>query len=201
VILAAGLLVLLGLGLFVAGILTGMTALYWGCVAACVVAAVLLFRARRQLTAASRTAAGPWGPAAGAATDRAATGRPATDRAATDRAATDRAATDRAPAGAAGPTAASTAGAPAEAAEPDDPPIEEVEVTDLLMVVDLKDEVLVVDEHPRYHLAGCVYLTGRTTIPVPLDEARTDGFTPCAVCTPDRALAQRARERKADGNS
>jgi hypothetical protein len=196
VILAAGLLVLLGLGLFVAGILTGMTALYWGCVAACVVAAVLLFRARRQLTAASRTAAGPRGPAAGAATDRA-----ATDRAATDRAATDRAATDRAPAGAAGPTAASTAGAPAEAAEPDDPPIEEVEVTDLLMVVDLKDEVLVVDEHPRYHLAGCVYLTGRTTIPVPLDEARTDGFTPCAVCTPDRALAQRARERKADGNS
>jgi hypothetical protein len=201
VILAAGLLVLLGLGLFVAGILTGMTALYWGCVAACVVAAVLLFRARRQLTAASRTAAGPRGPAAGAATDRAATDRPATDRAATDRAATDRAATDRAPAGAAGPTAASTAGAPAQAAEPDDPPIEEVEVTDLLMVVDLKDEVLVVDEHPRYHLAGCVYLTGRTTIPVPLDEARTDGFTPCAVCTPDRALAQRARERKADGNS
>ena len=39
-----------------------------------------------------------------------------------------------------------------------DPPVEEVEVTDLLLVVDLKDEVYVVDEQPRYHLAGCVHL-------------------------------------------
>jgi hypothetical protein len=82
-----------------------------------------------------------------------------------------------------------------------DPPVEEVEVTDLLLVVDLKDEVLVIDERPRYHLAGCAHLIGRTTIPLPLDEARTDGFTPCAVCAPDRNLAQRARERKAAGNS
>jgi enoyl-CoA hydratase/carnithine racemase len=48
VILAAGLLVLLGLGLFVGGVLTGATALYWGCVAACVVAAGLLLVARRR---------------------------------------------------------------------------------------------------------------------------------------------------------
>jgi hypothetical protein len=77
-----------------------------------------------------------------------------------------------------------------------DPPVEEVEVTDLLMVVDLTDEVLVIDEHPRYHLTGCVHLGGRTTIPLPLDEARADGFTPCAICAPDRTLAQRARARK-----
>jgi hypothetical protein len=78
-----------------------------------------------------------------------------------------------------------------------DPPIEDVEVTDLLLVVDLREEVLVVDEHPRYHLAGCSYLRGRTTIPLPLDEARTDGFSPCALCSPDRHLADRVRARKA----
>ena len=77
-----------------------------------------------------------------------------------------------------------------------DPGVEEVEVTDLLIVVDLTDEVLVVDEHPRYHVAGCSRLAGRETIPLPLDEARTDGFTPCAVCSPDRTLAERARQRK-----
>ena len=47
-IAGAALLVLLGLGLFVAGILTGVTVLYWGCVAACLVAAVLLIAVRRQ---------------------------------------------------------------------------------------------------------------------------------------------------------
>jgi hypothetical protein len=41
-----------------------------------------------------------------------------------------------------------------------------------------------------------VHVAGRTTIPLPLDEARTDGFTPCAVCAPDRNLADRARARK-----
>jgi hypothetical protein len=32
---------------------------------------------------------------------------------------------------------------------------------------------------------------------MPLDEARSDGFTPCGTCAPDRHLAQQARERKA----
>jgi hypothetical protein len=74
-------------------------------------------------------------------------------------------------------------------------------VTDLLLVVDLTDEVLVIDEHPRYHLAGCRHLRGRTTIPLPLDEARTDGFTPCAACSPDRNLAERERARKHAGGN
>ena len=77
------------------------------------------------------------------------------------------------------------------------PPVEEVEVTDLLLVVDLTDEVLVVDEHPRYHLSGCPHLAGVESFPLPVDEARTDGFTPCAVCAPDRTLAERARGRRA----
>jgi hypothetical protein len=86
---------------------------------------------------------------------------------------------------------------PRGAADMDEPGIEEVEVTDLLLVVDLTDEVLVVDEHPRYHLEGCRFLAGRETFPLPLDEARTDGFTPCALCAPDRHLADRERARKA----
>jgi hypothetical protein len=78
----------------------------------------------------------------------------------------------------------------------DEPPVEEVEVSDLLLVVDLRDDVFVVDEHPRYHLASCPYLRDRTAIPLPLDEARTDGFTPCAVCAPDHELAETERARR-----
>jgi hypothetical protein len=178
VILAAGLLVLVGLGLFVGGLLTGETTLYWGCVAVCVVAAVLLFVARRQL---GRAPGGAPTPPAGA--KQGGTSPPAAEATAP-------------PPGAGTSAEPASAGAHGRPGELGDPPVEEVEVTDLLMVVDLKDEVLVVDEHPRYHVAGCSYLAGRTTIPLPLDEARTDGFTPCAVCAPDRTLAQRARERR-----
>ncbi|MCF6514438.1 hypothetical protein E9564_22090, partial [Blastococcus sp. MG754427] len=59
----AALLVLLGLGLFVGGLLTGSTALYWACVAACVVAAGVLVVARRQIAARVEPPAGV--PAAG----------------------------------------------------------------------------------------------------------------------------------------
>ena len=192
-ILAAGLLVLLGLGLFLGGILTGVTALYWACVGACLVAAVLLVLARRGMSAVS-----PDPEPAGAATQATAAGSVA--------GAVQPAAPERATETAAAPAPvddATTSGAPA-ATPPEDlgePPVEDVEVTDLLLAVDLKDEVLVVDEHPRYHLAGCVHLAGRTAIPLPHDEARTDGFTPCGVCEPDRHLADRVRARRADGDS
>ena len=191
-ILAAGLLVLAGVGLFVGGVLTGMTALYWGCVATCVVAAVLLFLARRRIDTIPVTA--PTGPAPQGATEE----EPDTPPGSTTTVADGAHARRGTPTGA---TAASVGGTAVEqpTGGPEDPPIEEVEVTDLLLVVDLKDEVLVVDEHPRYHLAGCLHLAGRTPIPLPLDEARTDGFTPCAACSPDRNLAQRARERRAAG--
>jgi hypothetical protein len=179
VILAAGLLVLVGLGLFVAGILTGVTVLYWACVAACAVAAVLLIGVWRTMPRENA--------AAGATADRT-TAEPPPSTAA-EPAAGDAPATA---------TAVTSAPAEAEGAPRDrpDPAVEEVEVTDLLIVVDLKDEVLVVDEHPRYHVAECSWLAGRETIPLPLDEARTDGFTPCAVCSPDRTLADRAKARK-----
>jgi hypothetical protein len=202
VIVGAGLLLLLGLGLLVAGGLTGVTALYWGCVAACLVAAVLLVLVRRQM---------------------------AGERAMAERVMAERASAARVPepgeqrttvlpaAGATGShsTVESPPSQPqraAKAREPEvrysdpprksapetagEPPLEEVEVTDLLLVMDLRDEVLVIDEHPRYHVSGCPHLAGGSTFPLPVDEARSDGFTPCGTCSPDRHLAQRARERK-----
>jgi hypothetical protein len=199
VIVAAGLLVLAGLVLFVGGVLTGLTALYWGCVGACVVAAVLLFLARRKLGTSSAAAGKPATATAGKtpAEKDATPGTPQTPAGRTEPAASTANGATAAPV--AEPEAAPAAAPPPPAKDLPDPPVEEVEVTDLLMVVDLKDEVLVIDERPRYHLPGCKHLVGRTGIPLPLDEARTDGFTPCAVCAPDRNLAQRARQRKAAG--
>jgi hypothetical protein len=178
VILAAGLLVLAGLGLFVAGLATGTTVLYWATVVVCALAAVLLVLSRRGMSAPAGRAAAPKAPAEPP--------RPAE------------------PPVAEPPVAAAPATPEAVAAEPvaapvedGEPPVEEVEVTDLLLVVDLKDDVFVVDEHPRYHLAECPRLVGQEAIPLPLDEARTDGFTPCGVCSPDRSIAERERARRA----
>jgi hypothetical protein len=190
VIVAAGLLVLTGLGLFLAGVLTGTTAFYWACVAVCVLAAVLLVKARRRI-ARAEAAAPTGGTVAPTTTGPAA---PPSDPGPADPGNGEPAA-EPAPTGAhASPGVRSSV--PATPRNLADPPIEDVEVTDLLLVVDLKDEVLVVDEHPRYHLASCRFLAGRTAVPLPLDEARVDGFTPCALCTPDRHLADRARARR-----
>jgi hypothetical protein len=202
VIVAAGLLVLLGLGLFVAGILTGVTVLYWACVAVCVVAAVVLIAVRRKTAAtpAATPAAAPDPAAGGVPEDDTATATPVETRTApAEGDALERApvtATARREAGATRSASAAPASEAAVAAPEEEPGVEEVEVTDLLLVVDLTDEVLVVDEHPRYHVADCAWMAGRETIPLPVDEARADGFTPCAVCSPDRTLAERARARK-----
>ncbi|HEY4632178.1 MAG TPA: hypothetical protein VIG96_12790 [Blastococcus sp.] len=201
-IMGAALLVLLGLGCFVAGILTGTTWLYWACVASCAVAAVLLVATRRQIATegAARGAQASSDPAGSvraagsrAAADGTAMATPDAGEPAADRRETGVLRSESVPAQAGTLVGQGPHSAPGDLGEP---PVEEVEVTDLLMVVDLKDDVLVVDEHPRYHVAGCAHVAGRTTIPLPLDEARADGFTPCAVCAPDRTLAQRARERK-----
>jgi hypothetical protein len=237
VILGAALLVLAGLGLFVAGVLTGVTALYWACVAVCAVAAVLLIASRRKApparpaarpaekaatSTAPRTAETPKvvaepataaEPATTVSEPPAAPAEPPESAPAPAEASTEVHATAHrtSPAGATATGAPTTGslraqrrGAHAAADEPaggpsaiEEPGVEEVEVTDLLLVVDLTDEVLVVDEHPRYHLEGCRFLAGRETFPLPLDEARTDGFTPCALCAPDRHLADRERARKA----
>lgn len=82
------------------------------------------------------------------------------------------------------------------AVDPDSEPGEEnTDATDVLTVSELSDEVVVIDERPRYHLMVCAWLNGRPTMPLPVSEARELGFTPCALCAPDSTLAARQRAR------
>lgn len=73
---------------------------------------------------------------------------------------------------------------------------EDTDAADLLIVCDLDDQVIVVDEYPRYHLAGCDWLADRDAIPIAVAEARELGFTPCLHCGPDSALAAKHRKRQ-----
>ena len=246
-ILTAGLLVLVALGLLVAGVVSGSTALYWGCVAVSVLAGVLLLAARRSSPVARPQpdpARRPPGPAEGAATGSAsgpatgpvsdgATGaqedrstgpigspgatasrRPAVPPAARAAASTDATvdvppetdgrqespavvAPPAAGSPAAGPPPADSTGGPRPGSgDGGDPPVEEVEFTDVLLVMDLRDEVSVVDGHARYHRRDCPRLPGGTVVALPLDQARAVGFSPCGVCTPDRHLAAVERARR-----
>ncbi|EHR62435.1 hypothetical protein [Saccharomonospora cyanea] len=77
-----------------------------------------------------------------------------------------------------------------------DPPEEDTEVDDALLVSELESEVLVVDEYPRYHLGHCAWLGTRATIPLAVKEARDLGFTPCGLCGPDAELAAAHRRRR-----
>ncbi|CCH34135.1 hypothetical protein ABZ816_09960 [Actinosynnema sp. NPDC047251] len=83
-----------------------------------------------------------------------------------------------------------TPGSPDQATEPEE---EDTDAADLLIVADLKDEIRVLDERPRYHLAACPWLAGRASLGLPIAEARQLGFTPCAVCAPDSTLAAKKR--------
>lgn len=74
-----------------------------------------------------------------------------------------------------------------------EPGEEDTDAADSLVVADLTDEVRVLDERPRYHLVECSWLAGRDSLALPINEARQLGFTPCAVCSPDAALAARSR--------
>lgn len=75
----------------------------------------------------------------------------------------------------------------------EEPPEEDTDAADLLVVADLVDEVRVLDERPRYHLSSCSWLAGRPSLGLPVQEARQLQFTPCAVCTPDRVLVRKSR--------
>jgi hypothetical protein len=77
-------------------------------------------------------------------------------------------------------------------------PVEEdTDAADLLVVYELTDEVLVVDEHPRYHLARCQRPDQSRAERLPVREARELGFTPCGRCRPDTTLARKHRAARA----
>jgi hypothetical protein len=85
---------------------------------------------------------------------------------------------------------------PAETTVIADPGEEPTSPEDAGIVSELDDEVVVVDEYPRYHLTSGVWLAGRAIIPIGVGEARELGFTPCAVCAPDAALVAAHRQPK-----
>ncbi len=73
----------------------------------------------------------------------------------------------------------------------EEPPVEPPDADAAALVARLEDEVLVIDERPRYHVPGCRTLPAAAVIPLPAREAVELGFTPCGWCTPDRSLAAR----------
>lgn len=74
-----------------------------------------------------------------------------------------------------------------------EPPEEAVEVAAVSTVAELQDEVVVVDERPRFHVTVCPFLPGRPLIPLPVAEAVELGFSPCGWCTPVQVIAGRRR--------
>src|SRR4051794_39731761 len=154
--MGAALLVLLGLGCFVAGVLTGTTWLYWACVASCAVAAVLLVPPRRQIategaTRGAQASSDPAGSvrAAGsrAAADGTAVATPDAGEPAADRRETGVLRSESVPAQAGAPPGQGPHSAPGDLREP---PLEEGGGTDLLLGVGPKDDGLVIDEQPPH---------------------------------------------------
>lgn len=74
-----------------------------------------------------------------------------------------------------------------------EPPEEDTDAGDALRIAEMSDEVRVLDERPRYHVAGCAWVGGRSSLPLPVNEARELGFSPCALCRPDAMLCHRRR--------
>jgi hypothetical protein len=100
----------------------------------------------------------------------------------------------------AGTSSSTTAGAPAGSAPAEQPPAagdeapeEPRDAVAAEIVSRLDDEVVVIDEKPRYHVTGCRALVATAVIPLPVREAVELGFTPCGWCSPDRTLAGRHR--------
>ncbi|MGH3622937.1 MAG: hypothetical protein ACRDQ5_14250 [Sciscionella sp.] len=172
-------------GLLIASLAASMMVLAWASVGVSVLATLLLVfdswlrsRSRRR---ARRTAAAPTprikhgllgdGPDAAQETADASAGRPAQD--------------DMDDMDAEG------------LAAPDEPAVEQTSEADLLIIAESHDEVVVIDERPRYHLGRCAWLAARPTLPLPVYEARELGFTPCARCSPDADLVARHRSQPA----
>lgn len=75
----------------------------------------------------------------------------------------------------------------------DEPAEQPVTPAEAARIARLPDPVEVVDGRPRYHLAACPHLIGRTPETLPVAEAVELGFTPCALCAPATALLIDAR--------
>ena len=217
--LLTGVLLLAAVGLVVAALSTGYTALAWGSVVlSAVVAGMIVVRWRRRWDAPEIEPVELLDEEPVEAVHGDQPVDPAQDHAAVDAAHGDRpvdpvpdaepvepspqsapvtAAEHADPASAS--AASAGAGQVAEDAELADaePGEEDTDAADLLVVYELTDEVLVVDGHPRYHLTRCPRPDRVRAERLPVREARELGFTPCGRCRPDKALARRHRAASA----
>ncbi len=82
-------------------------------------------------------------------------------------------------------------GGPTQQIDDEEPPEEPLDTAVARIVATLTDEVIVVDEQPRYHVQGCRGLLNQPVIALPAREAVELGFTPCGWCTPDAVLGAR----------
>jgi len=177
--------VVVGFAFLVVSLVTQNSTWAWGTIVACVLAAgILVIDARRRRATASPPRLEP---ASGTVTlakpvDAAAPGS-AQPAAAVAQAPPEPAAAVPTADDAAVPTADDTV----------EPGEEDVDAADSIVVAGLAQDVLVVDEHPRFHLATCTWLNGKSTMSLPAQEAVELGFTPCSRCVPSRTLASLAR--------
>jgi hypothetical protein len=190
-------LLLAAMGFLVAALRTGHVGLAWGSVALCaVVAALILRRARRSWLQSQDSSDDELVLSEVQPTDAEAGEMPrALAPAARNEPAKD------AGSGSAPPAGRDDQGDPIRdgenPAEDDQPGEEDTDAADLLIIYELADEVLVVDEHPRYHLARCPWPDRERAERLPVREARELGFTPCARCRPDTTLARKHRAARA----
>jgi len=70
----------------------------------------------------------------------------------------------------------------------DEPAPQRVGPDEAARVARMTEPVRVVDGRPRYHLADCPHLIGRTSEALSVGDAVLLGFSPCGRCEPVRAL-------------
>ncbi|MEV6871887.1 hypothetical protein [Amycolatopsis sp. NPDC051128] len=179
-------LVLAALGLLVTALITASSLWAWVSIGLSVLAGLILvadWLRRRRRTAVSAAPVAPVAPAVEAAEPA-----PAEDPAEEEQTVLIPASGDLGdPADTPEPEETEAAG-PAQAEADAEPGEEETSEADLAILTELEDEVVVVDEHPRYHLTTCSWLGSRGRILIGVGEARQLGFTPCSQCHPDATL-------------
>ena len=197
-VLVTGVLLFAAVGLLIAALSTGHVGLAWGSVALSAIAAAMILRRWRR----------SWSTRQDAAEDESVLleeepddvelgGQPVGARPVTSAQNVDQGSASAEPTvqtGDSQPGDSPVDGSPVGVAVPGE---EDTDAADLLVVYELTDEVLVVDEHPRYHLARCQRPDQARAERLPVREARELGFTPCGRCRPDTTLARKHRAARA----
>jgi hypothetical protein len=185
-------LILVATALFAMGVYCGSRSLYYLSITTSIVAAFALVaglrQARARLSFDDDFDLGREWPKIAGSDVAAPRSEPTTQAAAPDAATPHVVAPDTAAKARAGP-----ARALASADVPDDEPSEQIlNAADAVALTRLRDQVVVVDGRPRYHLPECLHLLGRRVERLTVKEAVELEFTACAQCQPvSRLLARR----------